>query len=151
VHPSPSTVEELRVPVRRALVVFHTEQDEREAVVFLAPNASPEDLFDQEGPFFPTEQDGIVRLFARASIVSIVVDADEDGPDSLSDVGIPYERRSVAVHLRNGRVVTGSVMSVGRTRTLDVLNQPARSFAVHAEGKVHHVAKAHVQHVVELR
>jgi len=151
VHPSPSSVEELRVPVRRALVVLHTEQDERKAVVFLAPDASPEDLFDQEAPFFPTEQDGVVRLFARASIVSVVVDADEDGPDALSDVGIAYERRSVAVHLRNGSVVTGSVMSVGRTRTLDVLNQPARSFAVHAEGKVHHVAKAHVQHVEELR
>lgn len=132
-------------------MVLHTEQDERKAVVFLAPDASPEDLFDQEAPFFPTEQDGVVRLFARASIVSVVVDADEDGPDALSDVGIAYERRSVAVHLRNGSVVTGSVMSVGRTRTLDVLNQPARSFAVHAEGKVHHVAKAHVQHVEELR
>lgn len=130
-------------------MAFQTEREERAAVIFLAPDTSPEELFEQDAPFFPAEEDGAVRLFARASIVSIVVD--EAAPASLSVLGIPFEERSVAVHLRNGKVITGNVKSIGRARTLDLVNQPARSFAVHAEGKVHHVAKAHIEHIEELR
>ncbi len=137
------------MPVRRAEVGFHTERDERAVVVFLAPGSSPEDLFEQEAPFFPAEEDGVVRLFARSSVVSVVVE--EPAPESVSELGIPYDMRSVAVHLRNGKVITGTVRSLGRTRTLDLLNQPSKSFAVCSEGKVHHVAKAHVEHIVELR
>jgi hypothetical protein len=118
-------------------------------VLFLAPDTSPEDLFEQDTPFFPAEQDGHIRLFARGAIVSLVVDAETD--EALSAFGIPYEKRSVAVHLTTGKVISGSVRSIGRTRTLDLLNQPAKSFAIWTEGKVHHIAKAHVEFIVELR
>ncbi len=146
---SASSIEELRVPVRRAEVGFHTEREERTAVLFLAPGASPEDLFEDDAPFFPAEDDGVVRFFARAAVVAVVVD--ETVSESRSAFGIPYDRRAISVHLRNGKVISGGVLSVGRTRTLDLLNQPAKSFAVHAEGKVHHIAKAHVEHIEEGR
>ncbi len=144
------------MPVRRATVRLHTDRSAREVVLFLAPNTPPEDLFEQEAPFFPAEQDGTIRFFARAAIASIVVDAESDeGPDSrdesLSDLGIPYETRSVTVHLRSGEEISGTVASIGRTRTLDLLNQPSKSFPLRVDGKIHHIAKTHVEFIVELR
>lgn len=137
------------MPVRRAEVEVHTEREERAVVLFLAPGSAPEDLFEQDAPFFPAEHDGVVKLFARASVMSIV--ADEGPPEALSELGIPFDTRTVTVHLRSGKALTGTIRSIGRTRTLDLLNQPAKSFALSVEGKVHHVAKAHVEHIVELR
>jgi hypothetical protein len=149
VHLSPSTIEELRVPVQRAEAELQTERDVWQAVIFLTADGTPEDLFEQEAPFFPAEVDGVVRFFARTSIVRIVVDA--AASESLSALGVPHDERAVVVHLGGGRILIGAVRSVGRTRTLDVLNQPSKSFALHTEGKIHHIAKAHVVHVVELR
>jgi len=34
---------------------------------------------------------------------------------------------------------------------LDLVNQPARSLAIHASGRVHYVAKAYVERIEELR
>ena len=144
------------MPVRRATVRIHTERNAREVVIFLAPETPPEDLFEQEAPFFPAEEDATIRLFARASIVSVVVvaKAGEGGDgreESLSVLGIPYETRSVTVHLRSGEELRGTVASIGRTRTLDLLNQAAKSFPLRVGDEIHHISKAHVEFIAELR
>jgi hypothetical protein len=147
-----SHVSELRVPVRRARVEVHTELERRCAVIFLAPECSPEDLLESDTPFFPAEERGAVRLFARSSVVSVVVDAAEAPLHSLAAAGVSYERRSVAVHLRTGKMIAGVVMALSPfTRMLDLANQPSRSLAVHALGRVHYIAKAYVERIEELR
>lgn len=141
----------LRVPVERAQVEVQTDRERRTGVVFLAPDSSPDDVFEEDSPFVPVEIGGKTRLYARAAVVSVVVDAVDGPPESLVRLGVPMHPRAVAVHLRNGTVLTGVVMLVGREeRTLDLLNRAHRSIAVHAGGQVHHVAKAHVEHVEEL-
>lgn len=137
------------MPVQRTEVGIHTERGTHEVVIFLAPDASPEDLLEQEAAFFPAEEDGVVHLYARSAVVSVVVDDTDDEP--LSELGIPYEKRGVVVCLKTGETIHGNIRFIGRTRTLDLLNQPARSFAVRSEGKLHHVAKAHVEHIEEIR
>jgi hypothetical protein len=142
----------LRVPVRRADVEIFTDRDHENAVVFLPPDTEPEDLFEEETPFFPADVGGRIRLFARRSVSSITVAAEDAPPPSVQELGLPFEARAVTVRLRNGRTIAGTLMcSAGKTRTLDFLNQESKSFALHAEGKVHHIAKAHVDHVEEAR
>ena len=149
---SESHIAELRVPVRRARVEVHTELEQRCAIIFLAPDCSPEDVFENDAPFFPAEEGGAVRLYARSSIVSVVVDAAEAAPQSLAAAGVAYERRSVVVHLRTGKMIAGVVMDLSPfARMLDLVNQPARSLAIHASGRVHYVAKAYVERIEELR
>lgn len=147
----PSFEHELRVPVERIAVELHTELDRYAAVVFLSPGMQPVDLFDGSEPFFPAEENGKIRLFARASLSRVVVDAGDSTPASLAALGVPYDARGVLVRFRSGRVLTGTMLSTGSTRTLDVLNQREKSFPVHADGKIHHVAKEHVAWVQELR
>lgn len=154
-HLTAAVFEELRVPVERVAVELHTELDRYATVVFLSPGTNPVELFDGTEPFFAAEENGKVRFFARASLSRIVVDGGEAAPASLEKLGVSYESRGVLVRFRSGRVLTGLVMSMsgdGRgPRTLDMLNERAKSFAVHADGKIHHVAKEHVAWVQELR
>lgn len=149
---SESHIAELRVPVQRARVEMHTEHDRRTTVIFLAPDCRAEDIFESDTPFFPAEDGGSIRLYARSSVVSVVLDAGEAAPESLALLGVSYHVRTVAVYLRNGKMVIGQLRSLSaHTRTLDLMNMPARSFAVHADGKIHHMAKAHVERIEELR
>jgi hypothetical protein len=121
------------------------------AVLFLPPDRSPKDLFENDAPFFPADEAGAIKLFARASVVSIVIEATDDAPESLAALGVPYVTRNIAVHFESGETITGALRSLGGpTRTLDLLNDGERSFAVHAGSKIHHVAKAHVDHIEEL-
>ena len=150
-HLSESHSEQLRVPVQRAHVEVYTEREHRTAVIFLAPDCAPEDIFEAEPPFFPAEEEGIVRIFARSSVVSLVVDASDAAPESLAMAGVVYATRPIAVYLRNGKVVIGVLTSPsGLSRTLDLLNQPSKSFAVREGGKVHYIAKTHVERIEEL-
>lgn len=142
---------ELRVPVERAAVEVHTSRGPHVATLFLPPDCGPEDVFEGHSPFFPADEGGVIRLFARSSVMTIVIDAVDAIPESLATLGVPYLSRNVAVHLENGTTIRGSIRTPGTpTRTLDLLNQTPRSFAVHVEGKIHHVAKAHVEHIEEL-
>lgn len=146
-----SHIEQLRVPVRRTLVEVHTARERRRGFIFLPAESCPEDLFEDEAPFFPAEENGKIRLYARASVVSLVVDETDAAPGSLAQLGLVYESRPLAVHLRGGQCLTGVLMSSSRpSRTLDLVNQRARSIALHAHGKVHHVAKAHIECIEEL-
>jgi hypothetical protein len=145
-------VDELRIPVQRARVEVHTECDRCAAVLFVAPGARLEAFFEDDRPFFPAEDDGDVRFYARASIVKLVADAQDLAPTSLASLGVVHHPRAVAVHLSTGEVLTGALMSHSdHARTLDLLNQGAKSFAIHTTGKIHHVAKVYVQRVEELR
>lgn len=150
-HFPQSHFEQLRVPVLRAHVDVYTERERRTAVIFLAPDCAPEDIFEAATPFFPAEEGGIVRIFARSSVVSLVVEASDAAPESLAMAGVVYASRPIAVYLRNGKVVTGALTSLsGLSRTLDLLNQPQKSFAIRDGRNVHHIAKAHVERIEEL-
>jgi hypothetical protein len=152
VHLSDSHIEELRIPVQRARVEVHTERERRAVVLFVPPGGSPEDVFEDDAPFFPAEDGGSVRLYARSSIVSLVTEARDVALPSLATLGVAYHGRQIAVFLTTGEVLSGALMSLsGRARTLDLLNQPAKSFAVHTNGKVIHVAKRYVQRIEEVR
>ena len=140
------------MPVRRAEVEVHTERGWQRAAIFLAPHCSPADFFEEEAPFFPAEEDGKIRLYARSSLVSLAIEAGDDAPESLAALGVAYEARPVAVHFRTGEVLKGVLMSLsGLTRTLDLVNESSRSFVVHAGGRIHHVSKAHVHCIEELQ
>ncbi len=150
-HLSQSHFEQLRVPVQRAHVEVYTERERRTAVIFLAPDLSPEDIFEAETPFFPAEEGGVVRIFARSSVVSLVVDVTHAPLELLATLGVVYATRKVAVYLRNGKVVTGALTSLSAfTRTLDLVNGPLKSFAIRSGDKIHHIAKAHVERIEEL-
>lgn len=141
---------ELRVPIQRIRAEIHTERELALGALLLPPLATVEEVFEDEAAFVPADVDGQTRLFARSSIAAIVVD-DDSLPGSLASVGVMYALRPVAVRLRNGGVIEGSlVLSPTLRRTLDVLNQSAKSFALHAAGRVFHVAKAHVTRVEEV-
>lgn len=142
---------ELRVPIQRIHAEIHTEKEHVAGTMLLPPLATVEDVFEEESAFVPAEVDGQTRLLARASIAAIVVDDDETMPGSLASLGVVYAMRPVAVRLRGGGVLEGSlVLSPTLRRTLDVLNQGAKSFALHVAGRVFHVAKAHVVRVEEV-
>lgn len=156
-HFSITPHDELRVPVDRRAVELYTELDRYASVVFLAPGTRPEELFCGDDPFFPAEENGKVRLFARAALVRVVEAAGDGAPASLAALGIPYDAHGVVVRFRSGRVLTGLVMSLSADirgarsrRMLDVVNEQGASFSVHADGRVHHVAKAHVAWIQEL-
>jgi hypothetical protein len=142
---------ELRVPIQRIRAEIHTEREHVTGTLLLPPLATVEEVFEEDAPFVPADVDGQTRLFARSSLAAIVVDDSDGPPGSLATLGVAYELRGVAVRLRTGGVLEGTlVLSPTLRRTLDVLNQPARSFALHHAGKVIHVAKVHVVNVEEV-
>lgn len=101
-----------------------------------------EDLFEPGDPFLPVHVGGGVRIYARAALACISVPEDE-----LQSDGLVRHARKVRVQLRSGAALEGElryVMVEGQARVTDVLNEPARSFAVYEDGRVHHIAKAHV-------
>lgn len=99
-------------------------------------------------PFFPAEEGGVVRIFARSSVVSLVVDVSNAPLESLAMLGVVYATRNVAVYLRNGKVVTGALTSLsGLSRTLDLVNHPPKSFAIRAGTKIHHQRRHFQEHL----
>lgn len=129
---------------------LYTDREPRPAIIFLAPGCAPEHVFEGDEPFFPAEEAGAIRLYARSSVVSLVMAAREAPPDDLAVLRGSQPARSIAVHLRNGNVLTGALRSPGvAVRTLDFVNDRAKSFAVHTRDHVYHVAKAHVERIEE--
>ena len=149
---SASHLDDFRVPVQRTVVEIHTAHERSTAVIFLPPQRSLEDFFEETAPFFPAECEGTIRLYARSSVISLVVDEVHATPESLAALGVVHPERSIMVHLRDGSVLTGSLMSLcGAPRTVDFVNQRAKSFALHTGFRVHHVAKTHVERMEEVR
>lgn len=107
-----------------------------------------EELFEPGDPFLPVHVGGAVRIYARDALACVAV-KDED---NLRADGFARCARKVQVLLRSGTELAGELRYVeveGRARVTDVLNEPAPSFALYADGRVLHVAKAHVLSVDE--
>lgn len=148
---SESHFEQLRVPVQRTRVEVFTERAGHTTIIFLPLRCSPAEIFEDKTPFFPVDEGGTVRFYARAAVVRIVVEEADATPDPLAALGVTEQELLVSVHLRNGTTLTGSVLSRCSMRPLDLFNEAAKSFAVHSNGKIHHVAKGHVERIEALR
>jgi hypothetical protein len=146
-------VPELRVPVSRVEVeVALATAEPRTVTLFLPPEGAVGDLLEGPGDVFvPVEEDGRVRFLLRAAIASLTT---HTTPPDREDDGLPRDRRQVVVRLAGGAGVEGElrwVRTSPHARTMDVLNQPSASFALHrADGSVVHVAKRHVVTVEEV-
>jgi len=146
-------VPELRVPVSRVEVeIALAAAEPRTVTLFLPPDGAVGDLLEGPGEVFvPVEEDGRVRFFLRAAIASLTI---HDPPADSEVDGLPRDRRRVVVRLAGGAGVEGElrwVRTSPNARTMDVLNQPSASFALHrADGSVVHVAKRHVVTVEEV-
>jgi hypothetical protein len=143
---------ELRLPVHRVASLLRlADGTSHQAVVFQAPGEPLEELLEREEPFFPAEENGRVRLYARATLVALGTPRTAGLPHRDDD-DLPQEVRAVRVHLRSGAALEGDIRYTalpGRGRTADFLNQTTRTFPVYAPDMVHHVAKAHVLWVEE--
>ena len=142
----------LRVPVRRAEVEIRTERERAKAVIFLPPELSLEELFEDDAPFFPADIGGKIRFIARASVVTVSVEVDDAPPESVETLGVPFETRAIDVRFKSGDSLSGTfTCAMGITRTLDFLNQRGKTFKLREGGRIHHIAKAHVEHISETR
>lgn len=144
---------DLRVPVERAAVEALTSDGQRHAlVVFHAPGVALESFVEASEAFFPAHEGEVLRLFARASVVALA--AERPASPSPPEDELPETHRRVRVHLDTGGVLEGElryVPSEGASRPIDHLNEASRSFPLYAEGRVHHVVKAHVWFVEEVK
>jgi len=144
---------DLRVPVERTSVEVLTSDGNRHAlVVFHAPGVGLESFVEAQEAFFPAHEGPAFRLFARASVVEL--SAAVAPPRAQADDELPETRRTVRVHLYPSGVLAGEiryVASEGASRPIDHLNEPSRSFPLYADGRVHHVVKAHVLFVEEVK
>jgi hypothetical protein len=143
---------DLRVPVERASVeVLLCDGTRHLLVVFQAPGQGLRSFVEAEEPFFPAHDRDKVRLFARANVAALSAEA---RPSNFpSDDELPETQRNVRVHLRCGVILLGGlrfIVSEGASRPVDHLNEPSCSFPLYADGKVHHVMKAHVLFVEEV-
>ncbi len=143
---------DLRVPVERAAVELLMADGTRHSlVVFHAPGQGLETFTESDEPFFPAREGETMRLFSRASVA--VLSSGARPSRFPGDEDLPETRRAVCVHLRCGEQLSGElryVPSEAATRPIDYLNEPSSSFMLFGEGRVHHIAKAHVSFVDEL-
>jgi hypothetical protein len=144
---------DLRVPVERASVeVLLCDGTRHSLVVFQAPGQDLKHFAEGDEPFFPAHDRDTLRLFARANIAAL--SADKRPTHFPADDELPETQRNVRVHLRCGVVLLGElrfIASEGASRSVDHLNEPTSSFPLYADGKVHHVMKAHVLFVEEVK
>lgn len=148
--PTETRSQALRVPVRRAEVELRTEREAFPAVLFLPPESPVEEVLEGDAPFFPADAGGRIRFVARAALACVTVPEEVATPESIETLGVPLETRAVSVHLRGGHVLTGTLsLAPGVRRTLDMMNQRAKHITIRDGGKVHHIAKAHIDHVAE--
>ena len=87
-------------------------------------------------------------IYARTALACISVSEPGDAEAAELAQGVS----PIRVQLRSGGVVEGALHYVpveGRARVTNLLNEPAPSFAVRSDGRLHYVAKAHVLYVEE--
>jgi hypothetical protein len=144
---------DLRLPVERLpVVLLLADGSQREGTLFLGPPGQPpEQVLESTEWFVPVLEAGTVHLYARAALAALIVPEPPRIPDE--EDFLPRYPRPVRVKLRSGVSLSGNLRyaePVERTRTADYLNQRARSFALHGDRAVYHVAKAHVEQVEEM-
>ncbi len=133
------------LPVERRSATLTLQDGTRHEVeLSLGAGQRIEALFEPDEAFLPAHQNGKVRIYARSALACIAVALAQRVADATE---LAQHESAIRVQLRSGGVVEGALRYVpveGRARVTDLLNEPAPSFAVHADGRVHHVAKAHV-------
>ena len=140
------------VPVERVAARLILADGSRHDVLLpRGPGQPIADVFEARERFLPAQEAGTMRLYARAALACVVVDERALERVSLiadpDDFALAEVARAVTVQLSGGVQLQGElrfVPVVGRGRISDVLNDRAASFALHVDGLVHHVAKAHV-------
>lgn len=144
---------DLRVPVSRAAVeVLTTDGTRHPIVVFHAPGLGLETFVESDEAFFAAQEGGAFRMFARGAIVALSTAAPAERARAEDEV--PETRRRMRVHLRGGEIIEGELRYVAweaAPRPLDQLNEPSRSFPLYTAEVVHHVVKAHVLFLEELK
>jgi len=138
----------IRVPV--SLVLYDGRR--RKGAMFLPPCGNAADLLEDGEPFVPIKEPDGLRVYARAAVACVVLRPEfaRDIHDTHGEVQLRTWR--VRVHLRSGIILCGELRhpaSIGRARTTDCLNEPQRSFCLHAGRSVIHIAKAQVECVEE--
>ncbi len=139
------------VPVERvAATLILSDGSRHEVLLPRGPGQPIADVFEAREPFLPAQEAGAMRLFARAALACVAIDSGALERVSLVEIDdseLPELERPVSVQLAGGVLLQGGlrfVKVVGRGRISDVLNEPAASFALHVDTRVHHIAKAHV-------
>ncbi len=144
----PSLSDDLRVPMRRArTTVVDAAGARRDVTVFLDPEQCVADLLDGGRAFLPVVDDDRVVFLATMTIACLSARAELPAADGSE------RALRVRVRLASGETLEGDLRYLpvpGRHRALDLLNEDAPSFAVHANDVVHHIVKAHVRHVEEV-
>jgi hypothetical protein len=140
------------VPVERvAARLILSDGSQHDVLLPRGPGQPIADVFEAREPFLPANEAGTMRLFSRAALACVAVDAGSLERVSLvedvDDSALPELERAVSVQLSGGVVLEGGLRFVpvfGRGRISDILNESAASFPLHVGTRVHHIAKAHV-------
>jgi hypothetical protein len=143
---------ELRLPVERLpAMLLLADGTQREGTLFLGPPGQPpEQVLESNDWFLPVLVGGTIHLYARSALAALIV---PEPPHRADDVALPRYPRPVRVRLRSGVVLVGTLrytVPVAHTRTADFLNNRERSFALHGDKRIWHIAKAHVEQVEEM-
>lgn len=145
--------EEYRVPVLEVAAVLYTGDGQRYAVtLFMPPGLRLEEILEGPEPFFGAKVDGRFRLFARKALACLETAISSDDAMTDESSGLPTQEKRLRVRLRQGGELVGAVRFVpyqSVSRTVDVLNQPQRTFALYSEELVRHVVKDQVESVEE--
>ena len=141
----------LVLPVERvAAALTLIDGSRRDVVLFIPFGETFQDLIEAPALFLPAREGERIRIYARAAIAYVTVDA----PPTAVATDAPAPRDlEVAVQLAGGLSVRGHLRYVARferPRTADHLNEESRWFQIREGERVHHVAKAHVLCVEEL-
>jgi len=140
------------VPVERVAVQLILSDGSRHDVLMpRGPGQPIAEVFTAKEPFFPAQQAGTMRLYSRAALACVAIDAGMLERVSLvyddDESSLPEMERAVRVQLLGGVVLEGELRFVkvfGRGRISDVLNEAVVSFELHVGRIVHHIAKVHV-------
>jgi hypothetical protein len=144
--------QDLTLPVDRIPVALILDDGDRHQVaLFSAAGQDMSALLEATWGFLPAaEQGGRIRLFSRRAVACVKLAHGVGALRTLDD--LPLCRRAALVRLRSGVTLRGELRYLAppeRRRTADYLNEPARTFLLHADDGVYHVVKDHVAYLEE--
>ncbi len=139
----------MRLPVDRVPARVTLEDGrELESWLFVPLGEDVAEVFGKPDRFLPLDTGAGILIVARAVIAAIqlrrmqLVTSDE----------LPQDCQLARVRLRCGQVIAGELRWTavpGYRRTVDLMNDPSLHVAVHGNGGVAYVAKAHVAWIEE--
>jgi len=143
----------LRIPVDQVSATMTMYDGSKSEVVLFVPcGASVSELLTQGDAFLPVIRERSVSLVARAAIAALAIfEVTPLQPEPAENDPLAA-RQNAIVHLKGGATIRGElrwVAPIGRQRTADYLNDSSLYIAVHSEGVIHLVVKAHIAMVEE--